>query len=364
MGKLVQDIARENNKKDKSYAKQGAADIASQGSGQDNPYLSLAGELEQQQRSTQSPDPSKAYEAPSNYILFATLGMGEAELKAIFSDYAGDPDVTIVFRGIADGDTLPRAFKRLHALFPGDGEVPNVQINPALFNKYAIDVAPTLLMADEVTGEPLAIVRGITSRRYLTDRFTEGEEGTQDFGVAGPLVEFAEQDMIKMMQARASQIDWEEQKRRALDRAVGNQPQFPLPLNQEAQLVEVDMRVIAPRDIRDGDGNVVIREGEVLDPLKHRAFDISVIVFNSNRQEEIEWAKRALDKGDYRNPVLITSELDVEAGFKGYAELGQRLGQHVTLLNQEVANRFGISGTPTVVFGRDGKVYRQEEVVE
>lgn len=308
-----------------------------------------------------------ARRAPSKYLVFATLGLGKAELKELFVRYAGRDDVSIVFRGILDGDTLPLAMQRIRGLFPEDQQPPNVYLNPTLFREYAVDTVPTIILVDVDENRAIARVAGITNTDYIKERVKTpaGKKGDIiDFGVAGPTVEFAEQDLIAMLMARANNLDWEEMKSRALSRAVKNQAQHPLPKNSEVKSTVVDLRVRAPSAIKDSTGRILVDKGEILDPLKYRAFDITVMVFNGRDDKEVAWVRQKMESGEWKNISLIASEFDADNGFDGYAALTYSLGKQVSILNKEVADRFGIRGTPSMLYGKDGQVIRYEDVAE
>lgn len=158
------------------------------------------------------------------------------------------------------------------------------------------------------------------------------DQGTE----LGRTYPIAEPDVLQEMKQRAAGIDWRA-KLRAIDvrkRARGGS--IRLPKAQSEAEYPLDLTYTLPFDIPDGKGGVLYPKGYRFNPVKyvHLPYKLGII---GPTPEELAWARR--QEGTI---VWMT------AGGDPYA-LGEKLGTSVYLFTPQMAERFQVRATPTLV---------------
>jgi hypothetical protein len=108
--------------------------------------------------------PVAATEGP-RILVFLSQSLGEGSLRSHMDAGRGRRDEILTFRGLEPGQklaALQQLITRLLGKITEDTELPTIAIDPAQFDQYAIDVAPTLVYLD-AQGREMARVRGQAS---------------------------------------------------------------------------------------------------------------------------------------------------------------------------------------------------------
>jgi conjugal transfer pilus assembly protein TraW len=229
-----------------------------------------------------------------------------------------------------------------------DKEGPQVTMNPVLFRKYGVTVAPTILY--ERDGVELARARGIVNSRWLKDRM-ERDKASGDLGKWGETAAIAERDLIEEMQARLAGIDWEAKKKQALAGYWGKQRFLELPKAREEKVIYLDATYKVEDDFILPDGKVVARKGEKIDLFQKVPPTFMLIVFDAGDPRQLEWALKTGKQhaGKYRVKFITTRIPDRERGWDSLAKLYETLEAPVFLLNEQVRDRFKLTHVPGTV---------------
>ncbi|MDM1717359.1 TrbC family F-type conjugative pilus assembly protein [Thiopseudomonas alkaliphila] len=287
------------------------------------------------------------------YLIFATFNLDEKSLKDILISASGRDDTAVLFRGIPDGLRIDEGMELIQAIAKQVEPVPNVILDPTPFKENGVTVAPTLLVRDD-EGKTIATVKGLHNPDWIQEQVDNGKTGY--LGFLGTAEIITERDIIEVMQERANAIDWEEKKKGALTRAWGNVRYAQLPAATEDSTRKIPASVRVTADIKTPDGKYIAKAGDVVNPLKERAFTTAYIVFNPTRKIEIDFVKRLKEKvlEDYKNVVFMFSQFDAgEDGWESFKELTDTMDSHVYNLVPEVMDRFQVERTPTLITADD-----------
>ena len=85
---------------------------------------------------------------------FISESMGKDKVKALIDAYAGDNTVRFVLKGFNGKGTINDGLKWLLDLILGMNPQPNILLDPELFQRYDVTVAPTMLL-ERVDGVPV-----------------------------------------------------------------------------------------------------------------------------------------------------------------------------------------------------------------
>jgi conjugal transfer pilus assembly protein TraW len=299
-----------------------------------------AGQVLQRDLEARGVDPAASDDGP-RYVVFATQAMDDGALAAIDARAAARGDMMIAFRGLAPGQRLSDfANARLRG-----GEAAPAVIDSRLYRAHAIDAAPAVL--DRLTGR---VVFGSAD----PDVF----ETAADRERVAPVVAILEPDLAAVMAERAAGIDWAAKARAAVGRFWDHAPMVALtPAPEDAARI-VDARVTLARDFTLPDGRVLAKAGHVVDPTAHLPFTLTLIVFDGRSEAELPLV--AAEAAAAMRPVLMVTELDRLDGWEALRAIEARLGRPVYLMPREIAERFRLRHTVSVVTGGEGVFHVRE----
>ena len=298
-------------------------------------------------------------------LVFATFGMPDETLRNLL-DQASEPDVWFVLRGLAEGIDFRHTQARIEALADiAGGRIPNVVIDPTLFQRYAVTLAPTLVLERAGAGGVAAPVR-VTGAVPVDWLRRQGRRAAPDravdLGRRAEVHEIAETDLIVQMQRRLAAIDFESRRQAAIERFWSNQTFVRLPDAPEDAAFEIDPTVRVTADITDLNGRVLVAAGERFNPLDAVPLTKTVIVFRGtdprHRARAAELAGEARLAG--RGVILLTTELDTAAGWGGLEEIETLLQGPVYLLFANVAERFHLRHVPSTVHADGSRLIVRE----
>lgn len=345
---------------------------------------------------------------------FISESMGKEKVKALIEAYARDNTVRYVLKGFNGKGTINDGLKWLLDLILGMNPQPNILLDPELFQRYDVTVAPTMLLervdgvpvekqsaderkisrtlknlgtalglaedqsktaADQIAQEvvakkaltrcPALIVSGVTSREWAIEKAKEGAEFNQK--TQGEVFEISERDIQEIAKERVARIDWERKKEEALDRFWERQQDHyvSLPLAQESTERIVDPSIVLNRDVYGADGSVVFKAGQKFNPFDRMPFTKTVIVFNASMPKEVEAVAKLVkeEQSQNRNVLLLVTEFKSSGAYEQIKSMNDSWREPVYLLTPELKERFQIRATPTVVRAdNEKKIFRVKEI--
>lgn len=345
---------------------------------------------------------------------FISESMGKEKVKALIEAYAGDNTVRFVLKGFNGKGTINDGLKWLLDLILKMNPQPNILLDPELFQRYDVTVAPTMLLervdgvpvekqsaderkisrtlknlgtalglaedqsktaADQIAQEvvakkaltrcPALIVSGVTSREWAIEKAKEVAEFNQK--TQGEVFEISERDIQEIAKERVARIDWERKKEEALNRFWDRQQDHyvSLPLAQESTERIVDPSIVLNRDIYGADGSVVFKAGQKFNPFDRMPFTKTVIVFNASMPKEVEAVAKLVkeEQSQNRNVLLLVTEFKSSGAFEQIKSMNESWREPIYLLTPELKERFQIRVTPTVVRGdNERKVFKVQEI--
>lgn len=314
-------------------------------------------------------------------LIFISFGMSEDNLKQLYQMHAGNERVALVIRGLAKGDKgIPETLHRIQKIAV-DLKLetpPTVLINPVWFRQYKITSVPTILVlksktpkrsGDIETGkenkapDELARVEGLIDPQTVYQAIYDGKRG--DLGIKGPVEEIQERDLIEEMQERASKIDWEEKRQKAIARTWQNIPIETLEHATENRVRVIDPTVTVQQDItaddpkHPGEKLVIARRGDKINPLALRVFDRVLFVFDPTNEQELEFMKthhkEFLNK--YKSapntiPKFLITSINRDKGWENLSKLSDTFDEPIFTLVPEIKKTFLLEKTPCVVYAK------------
>ena len=292
--------------------------------------------------------------APNREILtiFASRSLGEGALRYMFAAASGDPDTRILFRGVAEGESIGDFLTSTAALLRDLDPPPAVLIDPMPFQAGDITQVPTVVLSGP-DGE-IARVAGLSTGTWLREQVAAGRTG--DLGQRGPTREISEPDMIAEIHRRIRGIDWDARKEQAIARWWERARFEHLPVATEPRVRTIDPTVEIYQDIRAPNGDYVVRAGQRFNPLDQLAFTLRLVVFDASDPEQVRMA-RALGEADGGlRPVYIATRFDRDAGWDGFNAVEDAINDPVYLLTPDIRERFALDRVPATVEAQ-GRVF-------
>ena len=356
-----------------------------------------------------------ANEVRDTYI-FVSHSLGDDGLRNILGYASEHPNVELVFRGFPEGTNISTGFAHLRDLIREFETTPNIIVDPALFRAYDVKAVPTVvrvsdeelqlrpraqllpevealltpeekearaaseardreafesgaydLVSGRLVPKFIAKVEGLDNARWLNDQIRRGHAG--DFGNKGYIYPIWEPDLIAEMQRRALTIDWEAKKERAMENywVEAAKEHKALPTTLVSSVRTMDPTVVFTRDVTDTDGNVLFHAGDFVNPLKHREFDLAVVIFNPGDARELDVLKERREEIANRpgvnRIVWLVTEIDPKRGWDAYEEACNFADAPVFFLTPEIRTRWDVRRTPTVITAdAEKKIFLVEEL--
>lgn len=289
----------------------------------------------------------KASKAPADSTLvFVTWAMGEPVLKELVNKSIVDPSIQLIFRGVLPNEKLVDGLIRMKRLYGNSDSAASMVINPVLFRKFNVGESAPVVITTDQSGNEKSRIAGAYNIDWVREKFLNRDD---DYGIVGDLVKVSELDMIKVMKQQASQIDWEEKKNAAIKRVWTNQVFSKLPPAKQDGSFDVDLTVVAARDIIAPDGTIVIRKDTRINPLDIKPFTHTLVIFNPERPEEMKKILELKQAGELTKPIFMMTDMDQDRGWDRYGEILDAIDDEVFILTSEIKQRFHIRNTPSLV---------------
>lgn len=304
--------------------------------------------------------------ANGEVIVFVSLGMGSSMIKSLLKEYADRDNVSFIVRGIRKNSTMGKFSKELYNLVKGIENPPSLEVNPTLFTKYKVSQVP--MMVFNPSSDRPVIVRGSTSVDWFIEKSNARLEeklplkGLVDLGKFGEMSDIIEPDLIKVIQARMLAIDWNKKKKEAMKRYWKKTPFVSLTPAKKNRRYSVDLTVLVTKDIRGPNGKLIAKAGQRLNPVNMMPLTSTIIVFSGLSKNEIALAIKEGEKIKKTNRpvVFIMTEFDITDGFDEYQRIEEEIGHKVYLLNLQLAKRYNIQHTLSMLTTKNGLMWVQE----
>ncbi len=288
--------------------------------------------------------------------MFVSLSLGDAVLREIFQEASGRSDVTVIFRGVPEGESITAGIRRIHSMLKKLDPVPNVVIDPRKFRERQVAAVPEVVLVSNAT--VIARAKGITGIDAFLRRVDSGKRG--DMGLLGPTHAVIEPDLIEVMKKRLTALELRQKAGKAMQDYLSKADFVQIPPVTEERVRQIDPSIYVAHDITDASGRVLTAAGTKINPLDKVPFNARIVVFDATQ----EWQRgiaRTLVRDAKSKAILLATRLDREAGWRGLRQLEEELRAPVYLLTPEVRDRFQIERTVSVIEAR-GRVFEVREV--
>lgn len=174
--------------------------------------------------------------------------------------------------------------------------------------------------------------------------FSFGEVLGKDLGTFGKTYDISEESLKDYLQKKISTTE-------EFHSALGHtKPVEGLQKATSYSVKSFDPTIQAKQDIRDIEGNLIVKKGEVFNPLDRVSFEKPLIFFDATDEKQLEWAKENESASKW---ILVKGkplELEKSEGRPIYFDQGGVLSKH-----------FVIKKVPTKI-SQEGRKLKVEEV--
>lgn len=284
----------------------------------------------------------------------------EANEKAIFISFSMDRETikNIIYLAKKEGaevyvnglhpqhKMVNETMMLLREIVQGIEEPPIVRFNPTAFKKYDVNSVPTILYRDL---DRYIIASGVTSFDWLETEYKNQNESV-NYGVTGPVSQVIEKSIIDEMKERMANYDWKAQRKRTIDSFWSRQDYTPLPRATSTEEWLIDPTISASKDISTPRGELIAKQGSVMNPLKGHGVGFTTVIFNATDIKQVEWVSKKLNEmNTVGQLMLITSQVSKQKGWAHIEALQNQFKQKIFLMPKELASRFQLSALPAVV---------------
>lgn len=284
-------------------------------------------------------------------LMFASKAMPSGEMRSLVEAALADSRIRIVFLGGEPEGGVGALMRFVLEASKGFDRLPIMEIDPPKFHKYKIDLVPAAVVLKD--GQEVARVRGVFSTRWIDETL---RTRTGDLGSYGQLYKPSEIDMEAYIKERVAAFDWQGFATRARDTFWEHQTTGNVPHADRRETYLIDPTVTITHDVQLPDGRYLAHAGDRVNPLKGRPFKTQMIVIDARDDAQRAFAREFLQKaGEVRVVVMSTSVPPVAAkGWDTWTEWQKDLGVPLYLYSKTFADRFRLTGTPSVIRG-DGE---------
>jgi len=276
--------------------------------------------------------------------IFVSFSLSDRQLNQAF-DEAASHGAEVYFRGLhPDDSTIDDTMKRLRTILKDTKSWAPARFHSKAFSEFNVSKVPTLLHA---TKNNVATVSGLLNLNWLKDqmRFTEG---LTSLGKRAPTKPVIEDDFIEQIKARMRGLDMEDRKAAAVKNFWKKQSLVSIPNAKEQKIFYIDPTVRVQKDIVNPNGDVLARQGDIINPLKTAPVMSTYILFNATKPQQVDWALSQLKIASGK-VMVMTSQMDREDGWEHLASLRKAMKREVFMIPKQLAERFAITGLPAIV---------------
>lgn len=303
---------------------------------------------------------------PYRIIMLVSHSLGDEFFIQALRENIGRVDVSFAFRGVPEHMNVPEFALWLSKIQEAVGaQGASVTIDPEIFELTGIQSVPAMLLEDtskdaqhgSEQGPILARAVGFHDTEWFYAQFASGETELSSTNTKAII----EEDLRARAAREASQVN--ERLGSSAEERIGRYWQgqrdtlsgmgiTPASVDERRELF---FNFVAERDITDAHGRVLAYQGEVISATDVAPFDRRMIVYDPEREEEVEFVEELLQKPEegVTTTVLVASRLPNtivgQEPWAGLQEQVTRFQRKVFLLNPAMQDSFKIRHTPTVV---------------
>jgi conjugal transfer pilus assembly protein TraW len=291
-------------------------------------------------------------ERSAKTLVFISMDMPPTILRHWFAVVANNrklfASTVFVLRGWPDSPTgLPDIIREVNRLMPSFTDTANVEINPLLFSSHKVNVVPVIIHQTP-KGKWGSIVGDQYGIRQAIRVIDEGKGSPTH--VFGHVWKIAEPNMVQVFQQKIKTFNWKAAEEKAKDNAwsrIRGRLQDPLPDSQRGRQYTFNPSVVANRTIRLPNGRVLVRKGQVVDPLTAFPFPWtqSYIVFNPAEAWQVRQVEAWVSL--YPNVVIMATQLP--GSWTEENRLVHLFGRPVYGFYPHLAHRLGVVRVPSLV---------------
>jgi len=278
--------------------------------------------------------------------IFVSFSLTERQIKQAF-DEAYSHGAEIFFRGMhPDDKSISDTMHRIRLIMKDSDSRPPARFHPKAFKEFNVTQVPMLLHA---TQNNVVTVTGLLNLDWLKDqmRFTQG---LTNLGKRAPTKPVIERDLIEEMQARVGGLDMESKKKAVVENFWKKQAFVSIPNAKEDKTFYIDPTVKVQKDIINPNGDVLAREGDVINPLQTVPIMSTYILFNATKPNQVDWAYRQMNAvGSAGKVMVMTSKMSRTDGWEHLSSLRKRMKREVYMIPKQLVKRFSITGLPAIV---------------
>lgn len=251
----------------------------------------------------------------------------------------------------------------------------SIYIDPMAFDRFGVDKVPMMVyerMRPDGTKQ-LGKVHGLINGDFLQNEveklasMPDHDGGDVYLGEMGSTFEVVERSLIEEVKARLERLDMDRMKEEALNRYWVKRKFHTLPPTTQDREYIFDPSIEVTDDVVATNGVVLAKKGDVINPLKpYKDYDIvpahmTMYVFDATDENEVEFVKSMSVKESRGLLHLIATKIDRRKGFDHLTELNKKFTIPVTLLTEEILNRFDVEVTPTRLISTDEGMFKINE---
>lgn len=291
-------------------------------------------------------DPTTKREMTKGGVIFASFSMEDDALKNLFIR-AKQQDAEVYFKGMhPSSKMINETMEIVRRIGRGIDNPPMARFNPDAFDKYSVTQVPTILYKD---GDSYAMASGLLNLGWLKDKADETDENLE-LGNFGPTSRVIEKSILEVFKERLARIDWEKKKERTKRDYWKKRDFHTLPRADENKTFFIDPTVKANSDIKTPQGDVIARRGEIINPLKNRSIGLTMLVFDAQDTEQVEWVASQLTRNDLKGNVMVmTTRLSRNNGWDHLQSLQDHFKRRIFLLPKEMISKFKLTGAPALI---------------
>lgn len=290
--------------------------------------------------------------------VYISMSMPEETVRSLFLqalDMKSTRSTIFVLRGWQP-PSPSRLVTKLNKVFPDAkqlNQLPNVQINPNLFDQQAVERVPVYSTKDR-NGRWGTVV-GVTS---ITDAIDRIERNRYDGEVIGPTYDIEEPNILTLIKERIAKVDWaaevERVKASVLTKRTAGRA---LPVAETNETYLVDLSIVNNRDLRGTRGEVFASAGMTINPFDYMTTQRHYVFFDANDDEQLGQALSWREQYAYTTMISTVPPSTKERR----TFVIEKLRQPVYEIDEMLISRFKLRAVPSVAY-QEGKMLRVDVV--
>ena len=280
---------------------------------------------------------------PQDMYIYLLLSMSVPadNIRAMMYDMAfayPEKQIVLVFQGALNNDVTAMV-KYLYDFMPPDMSIPIV-IDPNIFNAFEPPGVPYYAIQVE-PDDWRQVVGNVPISQAIQYAENEGYDGTP----VGRIYPIVEPNMLEEIYSAIKEIDWDEMRDNTVKKLKDKQPaRVDLPNATLTYSYLVDVSVVIEQDIVTHDDQIIIAQGEVINPLKYLPLTRRYIFIDATDETQIEilrfWRER------HPMATAIATHLpDADTRKVLHEEFGE-----IYQLDPLLAERFGLEKVPSIAY--------------